>query len=52
LPEQLATVVALALEKRPEVRYADGSQLASDLRAVAVLVKPPGVAAAVIDGRE
>jgi len=52
LPEQLANVVALALEKRPEVRYADGSQLASDLRAVAVLVKPPGVAAAVIDGRE
>lgn len=35
LPESLANVVALALEKRPEVRYADGHQLAGDLREVA-----------------
>ena len=35
LPESLADVVALALEKRPEVRYADGEQLAADLDAVA-----------------
>ena len=35
LPEALANVIALALEKRPEVRYADGGQLATDLRAVA-----------------
>lgn len=36
LPEALAHVVALALEKRPEVRYADGRQLAEDLRTVIV----------------
>jgi eukaryotic-like serine/threonine-protein kinase len=35
LPEALANVVALALEKRPEVRYADGRQMASDLRELA-----------------
>lgn len=35
LPGELADVVALALEKRPEVRYADGVQMAQDLRAVA-----------------
>jgi serine/threonine-protein kinase len=35
LPEALANVVTLALEKRPETRYADGTQMASDLRAVA-----------------
>ena len=33
--EALANVVALALEKRPEMRYADGHQMAQDLRAVA-----------------
>jgi serine/threonine-protein kinase len=35
LSETLANVVALALEKRPETRYADGDQLAADLRLVA-----------------
>jgi serine/threonine-protein kinase len=35
LPRALGDVVALALEKRPEVRYADGVQIAQDLRAVA-----------------
>jgi serine/threonine-protein kinase len=35
LPEALANIVALALEKRPEVRYADGRQLAEDLRKIA-----------------
>jgi len=38
LPETLANVVALALEKRPEVRYADGAQIAADLKAVAALM--------------
>ena len=46
LPEALANVVALALEKRPEVRYADGHQFADDLLAVAPLVD----SAAVWDG--
>jgi len=35
LPEALANVVALALEKRPEMRYPDGRQFAADLRAIA-----------------
>lgn len=52
LPEELANVVALALEKRPEVRYADGGQLASDLRAVAALMGPQRALAAVTDARE
>jgi serine/threonine-protein kinase len=34
LPEALANVVALALEKHPETRYADAHQLATDLREV------------------
>jgi len=34
LPEALANVVALALEKRPEVRYADGRQFAEDMRTI------------------
>jgi serine/threonine-protein kinase len=40
LPEPLANVVALALEKRPEVRYADGHQLAADLRTIASAYAP------------
>lgn len=35
LPEALADAVALMLEKRPELRYADGGQLAADLRLIA-----------------
>jgi serine/threonine-protein kinase len=35
LPAALADVIALALEKRPEVRYGDGRQFALDLRTVA-----------------
>ncbi|MEO7152295.1 MAG: serine/threonine-protein kinase [Burkholderiaceae bacterium] len=46
LSEALANVVALALEKRPEMRYADGHQMALDLRAVAALL-PPAVSAGV-----
>ena len=38
LPEALANIVALALERRPEVRYADGDQMAGDLRQVAGLL--------------
>jgi serine/threonine-protein kinase len=40
LPESLANVVSLALEKRPEVRYADGRQLAEDLRTVEAALAP------------
>ncbi len=40
LPEALANVVALALEKRPEVRYADGHQLAADLRTIEAAFEP------------
>ena len=40
LPEALANVVTLALEKRPEVRYADGKQLAADLRTIAAAYAP------------
>jgi eukaryotic-like serine/threonine-protein kinase len=48
LPETLANIVALALEKRVEVRYADCGQLPSDLREVAAQIAPrppasPGV---------
>jgi len=42
LPEALANVVALAVEKRPEVRYADGRQMAADLRAVAAQLGAAG----------
>ncbi len=35
LPESLGLVVALALEKRPELRYVNGDQFADDLDAVA-----------------
>lgn len=44
LPEALANVVALALEKRPEVRYADGRQMAADLRAIAMHLSDPAQA--------
>ncbi len=37
LPQALGDVVALALEKHPTTRYADGHQMAEDLRAVASL---------------
>lgn len=40
LPEALANVVALALEKLPETRYADGHQLASDLREIEAWLNP------------
>ncbi|MDP9043795.1 MAG: serine/threonine protein kinase [Pseudomonadota bacterium] len=47
LPEALANVVALALEKRAEVRYADGHQMAADLQAVIALFAPaPATSAA------
>jgi len=37
LPESLALVLALALEKRPELRYSGGEQMARDLEAVLVM---------------
>ncbi len=46
LPAALADIVALALEKRPEVRYADGEALAADLHAVLVQLRAPTNAAA------
>ncbi len=41
LPASLADVVALALQKRAAYRYADGLQMAIDLRAVADLINRP-----------
>jgi len=48
LPESLAMVLALALEKRPELRYGSGQQLAQDLEAVldAGIKEPPASAQA------
>ena len=40
VPEPLARAVALALEKRPEARYADGRQMAADLLAALALLGP------------
>ncbi|MGQ3052353.1 MAG: serine/threonine-protein kinase [Roseateles sp.] len=37
LPESLALVLAVALEKRPELRYASGEEMARDLEAVLVM---------------
>ncbi|RZJ07439.1 MAG: serine/threonine protein kinase, partial [Rubrivivax sp.] len=37
LPESLALVLSVALEKRPELRYPSGEQMARDLEAVLVL---------------
>ncbi len=45
LPEALAMVLSLALEKRPELRYAKGEDLAQDLEAVLAQVQPGGEAA-------
>ena len=39
LPQELANVIALALEKRVELRYSDGAQLAADLLAVADMME-------------
>ncbi len=36
IPERLANIVALALSKRPETRYQDGDQFATDLKSVLV----------------
>lgn len=40
LPEIVSNIVTLALEKRPELRYADGLQMAHDLRSVTALWPP------------
>ncbi|MBV8035454.1 serine/threonine-protein kinase [Roseateles sp.] len=50
LPEPLALVLAVALEKRPELRYPSGEQMARDLEAVLVMAlqaepAPPETAA-------
>lgn len=41
LPEAVANIVTLTLEKRPELRYRDGHQLAADLRCVAAMWRRP-----------
>jgi serine/threonine-protein kinase len=46
LPESLALVLALALEKRPELRYASGAQMAQDLEAVLAQWRPSRAEAA------
>ena len=45
LPEALALILALALEKRPELRYASGEQMARDLEAILVMSMPSEPAA-------
>ncbi|MGM9516599.1 serine/threonine-protein kinase [Roseateles sp. DB2] len=50
LPEALALVLALALEKRPELRYANGEQFAQDLEAV--LTQLPAEPAPPLPGQE
>ena len=39
VPRALGDVVALALQKHPTTRYADGQQMAEDLRAVALAMQ-------------
>ncbi|MBA3599029.1 MAG: serine/threonine protein kinase [Methylibium sp.] len=51
LPQALADIVALALEKRPEVRYADGDAMAADLAAVLALLEDESAQAAAIASR-
>jgi len=43
LPEGLANLIALALTKRPELRYQSGSALAQDLAALATRFPPAGM---------
>jgi serine/threonine-protein kinase len=50
LPEALALVLALALEKRPELRYASGEQMARDLEAVLNMELPAEPAGPAADG--
>jgi eukaryotic-like serine/threonine-protein kinase len=44
LPEALAMVLALALEKKPERRYANGEDMAQDLEVVLAQLDPAAVA--------
>ena len=41
LSEDVANIVALALERRPELRYADAAAMADDLRTVASALRTP-----------
>ncbi len=41
LPEALADVLSILLEKRPELRYRDGAELAADLRLIGAMLEPP-----------
>ena len=52
LPEALAHVLTLALDKRPELRYGDGGQMALDLAAIADRLDPqPGMEFSRLDPR-
>ena len=44
LPPGVGDIVALALEKHPDTRYANGHEMAEDLRAVAATLTPPVLA--------
>jgi serine/threonine protein kinase len=46
LPEALGDIVALALEKHPNTRYASGRDMAQDIRAVAKFLQQPASGAA------
>lgn len=50
LPETLASIVALMLHKRPELRYQDGAQVALDLRSAMLVAAtaPSAISAPVI----
>lgn len=52
LPASIAAIVSMALEKKPDARYADGRRLAAELRAVAEQLGPTADLApgAVADG--
>ncbi|MBX9817521.1 MAG: CHASE2 domain-containing protein [Burkholderiaceae bacterium] len=51
LPEALASIVALMLHKRPELRYQDGAQVAHDLRgAMLVAATAPSAPGAPVNG--
>lgn len=52
LPESLALVLALALEKRPELRYASGAQMAQDLEAVLQQLPATAPTAEAVSGTE
>jgi serine/threonine protein kinase len=51
VPEALARTVATALEKRPELRHADGHQMGAELRAALALLPAADLAQATASGQ-